>query len=82
MAYFLFRTQIISKSNRSAVACAAYRSGEALYSERDGLTKNTAIVTFLRKLIFLRQNMLQSGSTIANVYGTKWRKLKNNITLN
>jgi len=39
MAYFLFRTQIISKSNRSAVACAAYRSGEALYSERDGLTK-------------------------------------------
>lgn len=40
MAYFMFRTQIISKSNRSAVACASYRSGESLYSERDGLTKN------------------------------------------
>ncbi|MED0649895.1 MobQ family relaxase [Aeribacillus pallidus] len=39
MAYFMFRTQVISKSNRSAVACAAYRSGQALYSERDGLTK-------------------------------------------
>lgn len=40
MAYFMFRTQIISKSNRSAVASAAYRSGESLYSERDGLTKD------------------------------------------
>lgn len=39
MSYFMFRTQIISKSNRSAVASAAYRSGEALFSERDGLLK-------------------------------------------
>jgi len=39
MAYFMFRTQIISKSKQSAVACAAYRSGESLYSDRDGLTK-------------------------------------------
>ncbi|WP_404456847.1 MobA/MobL family protein (plasmid) [Virgibacillus necropolis] len=40
MSHFRFSTQIISKSNRSAVACSAYRSGSALYSERDGLTKN------------------------------------------
>lgn len=39
MAYFMFRAQIISKSNKSAVAASAYRSGESLYSERDGLTK-------------------------------------------
>ena len=39
MSYYLFMAQVISKSNRSAVACAAYRSGEQLYSERDGLTK-------------------------------------------
>jgi len=32
--------QVINKSNRSAVASAAYRSGESLYSDRDGLTKN------------------------------------------
>ncbi|UOR14098.1 MobQ family relaxase [Halobacillus amylolyticus] len=40
MSYFLFMAQVINKSDRSAVACAAYRSGESLYSERDGLTKN------------------------------------------
>lgn len=32
--------QVINKSNGSAVASAAYRSGESLYSDRDGLTKN------------------------------------------
>lgn len=36
----MFRTQIINKSNRSAVAYSAYRSGETLYSERDGLVKS------------------------------------------
>lgn len=40
MSYFMFSTQIINRSYRSAVACAAYRSAEALYSERDGLTKH------------------------------------------
>lgn len=40
MAYFMFRTQVISKTKQSAVAAAAYRSGESLKSERDGLTKN------------------------------------------
>ena len=40
MSHFRFSTQIISKSNRSAVACSAYRSGQSLFSERDGLTKN------------------------------------------
>lgn len=40
MSHFRFSTQIISKSDRSAVACSAYRSGQSLFSERDGLTKN------------------------------------------
>jgi len=40
MAHFMFRAQIISKTNQSAVAASAYRSGESLYSDRDGLTKN------------------------------------------
>lgn len=40
MAYFYFNSQILNRANHSAVAAAAYRSGETLYSERDGLTKN------------------------------------------
>lgn len=40
MGYFYFRTQVLNKAAHSAVASAAYRSGEKLYSERDGLTKN------------------------------------------
>lgn len=39
MGYFYFSSQIFNRANHSAVAAAAYRSGEALYSERDGLTK-------------------------------------------
>ncbi len=39
MGYFYFRTQVLNKAAHSAVASAAYRSGEKLYSERDGLTK-------------------------------------------
>lgn len=40
MGYFYFSSQILNRMNHSAVAAAAYRSGEALFSERDGLTKN------------------------------------------
>ncbi|AOZ94886.1 MobQ family relaxase [Paenibacillus crassostreae] len=40
MGYFYFSSQILNRSNHSAVAAAAYRSGESLHSERDGLTKN------------------------------------------
>lgn len=40
MGYFYFSSQILNRMNHSAVAAAAYRSGEPLYSERDGLTKN------------------------------------------
>lgn len=40
MGYFYFSSQILNRANHSAVAAAAYRSGESLYSERDGLTKN------------------------------------------
>lgn len=40
MGYFYFSSQILNRASHSAVAAAAYRSGETLYSERDGLTKN------------------------------------------
>ncbi|MDR6726115.1 hypothetical protein J2W91_004621 [Paenibacillus amylolyticus] len=40
MGYFYFSSQILNRMNHSAVAAAAYRSGEPLYSERDGLTKH------------------------------------------
>ncbi|MBB6449740.1 hypothetical protein HNR44_001718 [Geomicrobium halophilum] len=42
MSHYMFRAQVINKKSQSAVASAAYRSGQHLYSERDGLTKNYA----------------------------------------
>lgn len=38
--YYMFDCQTVNKSNQSAVAMASYRSGEQLYSMRDGETKN------------------------------------------
>ena len=35
MSLYYFDTRNINKSKQSAVACAAYRSGESLYSEED-----------------------------------------------
>ncbi|MGM1023739.1 MAG: MobQ family relaxase [Bacillota bacterium] len=40
MGYFYFSSQILNRANHSAVAAAAYRSGEKLHSERDGLIKD------------------------------------------
>ncbi|WP_068505889.1 MobQ family relaxase [Paenibacillus kribbensis] len=40
MGYFYFSSQILNRASHSAVAAAAYRSGEKLHSERDGLTKD------------------------------------------
>ncbi|MGK7379741.1 MobQ family relaxase [Planococcus sp. 1R117A] len=40
MSYFRLQANIISKKNQSAVASASYRSGEELYSERDGEMKS------------------------------------------
>lgn len=37
--YYNLDVQTVNKSKQSAVAMAAYRSGNQLYSERDGLTK-------------------------------------------
>lgn len=38
--YFNFDCRVVNNSTSSAVAMAAYRSGEKLYSERDGETKS------------------------------------------
>lgn len=37
--YYLFSCNMVNRSSSSAVAMASYRSGESLYSERDGETK-------------------------------------------
>lgn len=38
--YYMLRCSTANKSSQSAVAMASYRSGDALYSDRDGLTKS------------------------------------------
>ncbi|MFX3675373.1 MAG: MobQ family relaxase [Paenisporosarcina sp.] len=40
MSYYMLRANVISKKTQSVVASASYRSGEALYSERDQEVKN------------------------------------------
>ncbi|MEK3981576.1 MobQ family relaxase [Psychrobacillus sp. FSL K6-2836] len=40
MSYYMLRANVISKKTQSVVASASYRSGEALYSERDEEVKN------------------------------------------
>lgn len=38
--YYMFSCQIVNKGIQSAIAMAAYRSDQKLYSDEDGLTKN------------------------------------------
>ncbi|MFJ7828527.1 MobQ family relaxase [Psychrobacillus sp. NPDC096623] len=40
MSYYMLRANVISKKTQSVVASASYRSGDALYSERDEEVKN------------------------------------------
>jgi hypothetical protein len=62
MAIFHLSSQIIKRSEgRSAVACAAYRAGEALYDEREGETFE-----------YQRQDRVVSKEIIAPAFANSW----------
>jgi hypothetical protein len=64
MAIFHLRSQIIKRTDgRSSVACAAYRSGEALYDEREGETHE-----------FARQDRVVSSEIIAPAFAQDWAR--------
>jgi hypothetical protein len=64
MAIFHLSRQIIKRSaGRSSVACAAYRAGEALHEEAEGVTFK-----------FQRQDRVVSSEIIAPLFAKPWAK--------
>jgi hypothetical protein len=69
MAIFHLSSQIIKRSEgRNAVACAAYRAGEALHEEREGETFK-----------FQRQDRVVSSEIIAPAFANPWATDRNQL---
>lgn len=81
MAMFHCSIKIISRaSGRSAVASAAYRSGEKLYNDETGITHDFTKkggVVFSEICILI---MHQGSFAIENIFGMKFRKWKSVLT--
>ena len=79
MAIYHFSAQVISRGKgQSAIASAAYRSGERLQDERTGETKYYKRQVQPETMI-LSPIMRRNGSRTGNVFGMKWKHLKREL---